>query len=65
MSLVVDAAKGVQHIGAVRPIKEDHVPHRREALDAYHVLCKRIHDHEGLAALDVLWRAITHELPLK
>lgn len=65
MSLVVTPKGEVQHVGAVRPVEEDHVPHRREALDAYHVLCKRIHDHEGLAALDVLWRAITHELPLK
>lgn len=64
MPLIAEYRRGgVRLVGRVRPVKEDRVPHRREAMDAYMLLANRAHDQDAAAALDCLWRAITHYIP--
>lgn len=64
MTLAVEAKSGnVRHINGVVPIAKDRVPSRREAMNAYAVIARRVHDAEALKALDVLWAAITAHVP--
>ncbi len=62
--LDIDIRTGeVQHHGSMKPIALDRVPHRRETLDAYMILSRRVHDTEAARALDTLWAAITAHVP--